>query len=234
MQLLKPENKKNNPLPVLAVGTFGLHLFTLLLLIFNGSMLQQLGRQLTPQSLVQLVDGRVITVDPQQNLERQPETIRRFVGETMSLMLTWSQQQPPTEVWEVSSQLVANNFKQKLKSEITNLNPDSQFENVTRGNENVLVIQKVSQPTKIGDGKWKVEILANQLIFNGYDKLGKSVSFNKQILVRAIDEPATSLPNAALPLHFAAYRLGEARLEIYNVCEIQDKNCSGNPNQALP
>ncbi|MBN4005316.1 hypothetical protein [Nostoc sp. LPT] len=234
MQLLKPENKKNSPLPLLAVGTFGLHLFTLLLLIFHWSMLQQLGRQLTPQSLVQLVDGHAITVDPQANLERQPETIRRFVGETMSLMLTWSQQQPPTQIWEITSQLVADDFKQKLKSEITNLNPDSQFENVNRGAENVLVIQKVSQPQEISNGKWKVEILANQLIFNSYDKLGKSVSFNKQILVRAIDEPATSLPNAALPSQFAAYRLGEARLEIYNICEIKDNNCSGNPNKALP
>lgn len=234
MQILKPENRKNNPLPLLAVGTFGLNVFTLLLLLFNGSMLQQLGRKLTPQSLVQLVDGRTITVDPEPNLERQPEAIRRFVGETMSLMLTWSDQQPPTQVWEITSQLVADNFKQKLKSELTNLNQDSQFENVNRGAENVLVIQKISQPTKISDGQWKVEMFANQLVFNGYDRLGKSISFNKQILVRAIDEPATSLPNAALPSHFAAYRLGEARLEIYNVCEIKDKNCSGNPNQALP
>ncbi|MEH2275117.1 MAG: hypothetical protein V7K40_10110 [Nostoc sp.] len=234
MQILKPENRKNNPLPLLAVGTFGLNVFTLLLLLFNGSMLQQLGRQLTPQSLVQLVDGRTITVNPQPNLERQPEAIRRFAGETMSLMLTWSDQQLPTQVWEITSQLVADNFKQKLKSEITNLNLDSQFENVNRGAENVLVIQKISQPTKIGDGQWKVEMFANQLVFSGYDRLGKSTSFNKQILVRAIDEPATSLPNAALPLQFAAYRLGEARLEIYNVCDIKDKNCSGNPNQALP
>ncbi|MCC5619514.1 hypothetical protein LC605_31595 [Nostoc sp. CHAB 5836] len=234
MQLLKPENRKNNPLPLLAVGTFGLHIFTLLLLIFHWSMLQQLGRQLTPQSLVQLVDGRTITADPQENLNRQPETIRRFVGETMSLMLTWSQQQPPSQVWEISSQLVADDFKQKLKSELTNLNPDSQFENVNRGAENVLVIQKISQPTEISNGTWKVEMLANQLIFNSYDKLGKSTSFNKQILVRAIDEPATSLPNAALPSHFAAYRLGEARLEIYNICEIKDNNCSEKPNQALP
>ncbi|MEH1910036.1 MAG: hypothetical protein V7L05_33970 [Nostoc sp.] len=234
MQLLKPENRKNSPLPLLVVGTFGLHLFTLLLLIFNGSMLQQLSRQLTPQSLVQLVDGRTITVDPQPNLQRQPEAIRRFVGETMSLMLTWSQQQPPTQVWEITSQLVADDFKQKLKSQLTNLSPDSQFENVNRGAENVLVIQKISQPTEIDNGKWKVDIVANQLVFSSYDKLGKSVSFNKQILVRAIDQPATSLPNAALPLHFAAYRLGEARLEIYNICEIEDQNCSVNPNQALP
>lgn len=234
MQLLKPENRKNNPLPLLAVGTFGLHVFSLLLLLFHGSMLQQLDKQRTPQSLVQLVDGRAITVDPEPNLERQPEAIRRFVGETMSLMLTSSEQQPPTQVWEITSQLVADNFQEKLKSEVTNLNPDSQFENVNRGAENVLVIQKISQPTEIGDGQWKVEMFANQLVFSGYDRLGKSTSFNKQILVRAIDEPATSLPNAALPLQFAAYRLGEARLEIYNVCDIKDKNCSGNPNQALP
>jgi hypothetical protein len=230
MQIFKSENKKSNALPLLAVGTFGLHVFTLLLLIFHGSMLQQLRRQLTPQSLVQLVDGRVITADPQENLERQPETIRRFVAETMNLMLTWSQQQPPTTVWEISSQLVADDFKQKMKSQVINLNPDSQFENVNRGTENVLVIQKISQPTKIGNGQWKVEMFANQLTFSSYDKLGKSTSFNKQILVRAINEPATSLPNAPLPSHFAVYRLGEARLEIYNVCEIQDKNCSGNSN----
>jgi hypothetical protein len=230
MQLLKPENKKNSFLPLLAVGTFGLHLFTLLLLVFHGSMLQQLEQQLTPQSLVQLIDGRAITVDPQQNLERQPETIRRFVGEAMTLMLTWSQQQPPKTVWEISSQLVADDFQQKFQSELTNLNPESQFDSVNRGTENVLVIQRVSQPTKIGDGQWKVEILAHQLVFSSSDKLGKSISFNKQILVRAIDQPATSLPNAAIPLHLAAYRLGEARLEIYNVCEIQDKNCSGNSN----
>ncbi|NDJ23842.1 hypothetical protein GS682_19785 [Nostoc sp. B(2019)] len=228
MQLLKPENKKNSFLPLLAVGTFGLHLLTLLLLVFHGSMLQQLSQQLTPQSLVQLIDGRAITVDPQQNLERQPETIRRFVGESMSLMLTWSQQQSPKTVWDISSQLVADDFKQKFQSELTNLNPESQFDSVNRDTENVLVIQRVSQPTKIGDGQWKVEILANQLVFSSYDKLGKSISFNKQILVRAIDQPATSLPNAAIPLHLAAYRLGEARLEIYNVCEIQDKNCSVN------
>jgi hypothetical protein len=235
MQLLKPENnKRNNPLPLLAVGTFGLHLFSLLLLVFHGSMLQDLSRQLTPQSLVQLVNGEAITVDPQQNLERQPETIRRFVGETMSLMLTWSQQQPPKTVWEVSSQLIANDFKQKFQSEITNFNPDAQFDNVNRGTENIFVIQRVSQPTKIGDGRWKVEIQANQLTFSGSDKLGKSIGFNKQILVRAIDKPATSLPNAAPPLHLAAYRLGEARLEIYNICDIQDKNCSGNSNQVIP
>ncbi|MBW4615263.1 MAG: hypothetical protein KME21_18700 [Desmonostoc vinosum HA7617-LM4] len=226
MQILKTENKKNNSLPLLAVATFGLNLFTLLLLVFNNYLIQQLGQQLTPQSLVQLADGRAITVDPKQNLEREPETIRRFVGGAMSLMLTWSEQQPPKTVWAISSELIADKVQQKFQSEITNLNPDSQFENVTRGNESVLVIQKISQPVKINDGQWRVEILANQLTFSTADKLGKSAKFNKQIVVQAINEPATSLPNTALSLQSVAYRLGESRLEIYNICDIKDKNCS--------
>ncbi|MCV3214617.1 hypothetical protein OGM63_14025 [Plectonema radiosum NIES-515] len=220
MQILKSENKKSGILPLFAVATFGLHLLTLLVLFFHWSMLQQLQRRLTPQSLVQLADGHAITVDPKQNLERHPETIRRFVGETMTLMLTWSQQQQPKTVWEVSSELIANELQPKLQSEI------SPTENLSKGTENVLVIQSISQPTKIEDGKWKVEMFANQIIFTNSDRLGKSVSFNKIILVRAIDEQAASLPNSPLPLNLAAYRLGEARLKIYNICEIQDKKCS--------
>ncbi len=226
MQLVKKEKKKSSILPLLAVGTFGLHLFSLLLLLFHNSMIQDLKQQLTPQSLVQLVDGRAITVNPQQTNERHPETIRRFVGETMTLMLTWSQQQPPVTVWQISSQLLANNLKPKFQAEITNLNPTGQLSNINRETEYVLVIEKISQPTKIADGKWKIEMLANQLNFSGSNNLGTSTAFNKQILVRTIDEPAVSLPDNPLPWHLAAYRLGEARLEIYQICDIKDNNCS--------
>lgn len=225
MQLVKPENKKSSILPLLAVGTFGLHLFTLLLLLFHGSMIQDLKQQLTPQSLVQLVDGRAITVDPKETEQRHPETIRRFVGETMSLMLTWSQQQPPITVWEISSQLLASNLRPKIQAEISNLNSTGQLANVNRGNEYVLVVEKISQPTPIADGQWKIEMLAHQLNFSSSNNLGNSTSFNKQILVRTRDESAISLPTQPLSWHLAAYRLGEARLEIYEICDIKDNNC---------
>ncbi|MFK0734011.1 MAG: hypothetical protein HEQ35_13280 [Gloeotrichia echinulata IR180] len=227
MQKFKPETK-NSLLPLFAVGTFGLNIFGLLLLLFHGSMLQDLEKQLTPQSLVQLVDGRTITVDPKPNLERHPETIRRFVGETMSFLLTWSPKKPPKTIWNSSSGLIADDLKQKFQSEVINLDPANQFDNVNRVAETVLVIVKISQPKKIADGEWKLQINANQLIFNNSDNLGKSIAFNKQILVRAIDEQATVIPNAPLPLHREAYRLGQARLEIYNVCEINGKDCSSN------
>lgn len=225
MQLVKPENKKTSFLPLLAVGTFGLHIFSLILLLFNSTMIQALQKQLTPQSLVQLVDGRAITVDPQPTYERHPETIRRFVGETMTLMLNWSQQQPPQTVWQITSQLLANNLRPKFQAEITNLNSTGQLGNINRQTEYVLVIERISQPTQIAEGKWKVEMLAHHLNFSPANNLGNATEFNKQILVRAIDETAAVLPNQPLPWHLAAYRLGEARLEIYQICEITENNC---------
>ncbi|MCC5637165.1 hypothetical protein LC593_15125 [Nostoc sp. CHAB 5844] len=226
MQILKTENKKSNILPLFAVATCGLNVFVLLLLMFHGSMLQALKLQLTPQSLVQLVDGQAITVDPKPSFERYPETIRRFVGETMSLMLTWSEQQPPQTAWDISSQMLSNNIKQKLLLEITNLKSDSQFQTINKGSEYLLIIDSISQPTKITDGTWKLEMYAHQLSFSNYDKLGESNPFNKQILIRVVDEAVTSLPEKPQPWHLAAHRLGEARLEIYNICDIKDKNCS--------
>ena len=226
MQILKTENKKSNILPLFAVVTFGLNVFALLLLMFNGSLVQALKQQLTPQSLVQLLDGRSMTVDPKPSFDRHPEVIRRFVGETMSLMLTWSEPQPPQTAWGISSQMLSNNIKQKLLLELTNLKSGSQFEVINKGSEYVLVIDRISQPTPIAAGAWKIEMSAHQLSFSNYDKLGESSPFNKQILVRAVDEPAASLPQNPQSWHLAAYRLGEARLEIYNICDIKDTNCS--------
>ena len=220
------ENQKKNLLFLFAVGTFGLNFVILLLLFFHETMLQQLSQQLVPQSLVELADGRVISADPETNLERQPETIRRFIGETMTLMLTFSSKQPQNEVLEISSALLMDRFKSKFKTEIMKLNKINQVTSNNRSTESVFVIERISQPINIGVGEWKVEIQANQLIFSGSDLLGKSIPFNRQILVRAIANNPLTLPDNPLPWHLATFRLGEARLEIYNMCDLQQKNCS--------
>jgi len=220
------ENQKKNLLFLFALGTFGLNFVILLLLFFHETMLQQLSQQLAPQSLVELADGRVISANPETNLERQPETIRRFIGETMTLMLTFSSKQPQNEVLEISSALLMNRFKSKFKTEIMKLNKINQVTSNNRSTESVLVIERISQPINIGVGEWKVEIQAHQLIFSGSDLLGRSISFNRQILVRAIANNPLSLPDNPLPWQLATFRLGEARLEIYNMCDLQQKNCS--------
>jgi hypothetical protein len=226
MKLFQSENQKKNILFLFALGTFGLNFVILLLLFFHETMLQQLSQQLAPQSLIELADGRVISADPETNLERQPETIRRFVGETMTLMLTFSSKQPQNEILAISSALLMDRFKPKFQTEMMKLNQKNQITSNNRSTESVLIIERISQPIKIGLGEWKVEIQANQLIFSGSDLLGKSIPFNRQILVRAIANNPISLPDNPLPWHLATFRLGEARLEIYNMCELQQKDCS--------
>ena len=226
MKLFQSENQKKNILFLFALGTFGLNFIILLLLFFHETMLQQLSQQLAPQSLIELADGRVISADPETNLERQPETIRRFVGETMTFTLTFSSRQPQNEVLAISSALLMDRFKPRFQTEMMKLNQKNQIASNNRSTESVLIIERISQPIKIGVGEWKVEIRANQLIFSGSDLLGKSIPFNRQILVRAIANNPISLPDNPLPWHLATFRLGEARLEIYNMCDLQQKNCS--------
>ena len=218
MQTLNTEKNQTNIVPLFAIGTFGLHLFTLLLLMFHGGMLQQVKRKSVPQTLVQLEDGRVITADAKSSWERDRQTIRRFVGEAMTLMFTWSPKQSSTVVWDISSDLLRNDFKRKFAGNFNNFELESP-------EQNVLVIQKISQPEVISDGKWKVELEASRLIFSRGDNLGKSIPFNKQILVETKDE-VTPLPRFSTPLNLAVYRLGEAKMQIYNICNIEDKTCS--------
>ncbi|MBE9214372.1 hypothetical protein IQ247_17140 [Plectonema cf. radiosum LEGE 06105] len=229
MQTLNTDKNQTNIVPLFAIATFALHFLTLILLMFHGGMLQQVKRKSVPQILVQLADGRVITADATSNLERDMpkassfanrQTIRRFVGETMTLMFTWSQKQSSTVVWNITSELLRNDFQRKFAQRFNNFELESP-------EENVLVIQRISQPEVISEGKWKVEILGNRLIFSRGDNLGKSVPFNKQIFVEAIDE-VNSLPNIPTPLNLAVYRLGEARIQIYNICDIEDKSCYEN------
>jgi hypothetical protein len=226
MQLLKSENKKTNILPMFAIGTLGVNVLTLLVLMFHGSMLQRLNQQIALPSLIQLIDGQVITANPQENQERYQQTIRHFVGETMTLMLTWSQQQPPNMVWDISSQLVTDDFQPKLQTKINNLNSEKRIASSYQATEQILAIQRISQPEQIAEGKWKVEMMANILVFHNSDRLGESIPVNQQIFVQATDESVTSLPQSPTPLHVAAYRLGAARLQIYKVCDLKDKSCS--------
>ena len=161
MQTLNTDKNQTNIVPLFAIGTFGLHLFTLLLLMFHGGMLQQVKRKSVPQFM--------------------------------------------------------NDFKRELAQKYNRFELESP-------EQNVFVIQNISQPEVIADGKWKVEIIAHRLIFSRGDNLGKSIPFNKQILVETKDE-ITPLPRFSTPLNLAVYRLGEAKMQIYNICDIEDKSC---------
>jgi hypothetical protein len=225
MQLINPKTNKRNILPIFVVATFSVHLISFLVLMFHWSMLQRFSNQQV-QGFVQLVDGRAIAVNSQEYLERHPQTIQRMVGETLTLMFTASEKQPPETVWQTTSQLLSDNLQQKLQSEITQTNPASNRNNTNTNIESLLLLQSISKPEKIAEGKWQVDVIANRLVFTATNRSGEKISFNKKILVQAIDNPKIVLPAAPTPLNLAVHQLGEAKLEIYNICDIKDKNCN--------
>lgn len=225
MRYLSPNQNNTNLIPLFVIGTFSLHLLTLLILMFHGTMLQQVKRKTLPETLVQLADGRAITVSATDNLERNQQTIRRFVGEAMTLMLTSSAKLPPPLVKDISDPLLAEEFKQRLKSKNNDIDFNNKQERTSRNTEKVLVINKISQPEKISNGEWKVNILANRLIFKGTEKTGNSIPFNKQIFVRAVSIDKVTPFQAETAANLAISGLQEARLEIYNICELKDEKC---------
>ncbi|MDJ0774102.1 MAG: hypothetical protein QNJ49_11870 [Mastigocoleus sp. MO_167.B18] len=196
--------------------------------MFHNTMLQQVKRKTLPETLVQLADGRTIGVSATGNLERNQPTIRRFVGEAMTLMLTSSKNLPPSLIKEIASPLLSEDFSQKLNSKNNNIDFNYGLDRNSRNTEHVLAIAKISQPEEISKGKWKVDIYANHLTFKGTEKTGTSVPFNKQIFVRAIEKSKLTPNQSGIPANLAISALQEARLEIYNICELKDKKCSTN------
>lgn len=226
MRSLNPNKNNTNLIPLFVIGTFSLHLLTVVTLMFHNTMLQQVKRKILPETLVQLADGRTIGVAATGNLERNQQTIRRFVGEVMTLMFTSSKNLPPNLIKEITFSLIGEEFRHKLNSKNNKIGFNNQQEKTLRNTENVLVIKKISQPEKISSGNWSVNILANRLTFKGTEKTGDSIPFNKTIFVRAIEKSKVTPISSGIPANFAVSSLWEARLEIYNICELKDKKCS--------
>ncbi len=234
MQYREPENQRKNILLLFGLGTLGLNTLVLLLLFFNQTFLQQLSLALTPQSLIELTDGRAITADPQANLEREPATISRFVGESLTLMLTSSPRLRSIQALATTSPLLSVNLKEKFTERILKQQRALRLRLGDRNIETVLVIERISQPIKIEAGQWKVQVLAHQLLFSQSDLLGKSLPFNQLIGVRATNKNQISLSDKPRSLDLATYRQGEARLEIFDICAIEEKNCSLNLQNNQP
>ncbi|MGB3656263.1 MAG: hypothetical protein WBA41_34315, partial [Rivularia sp. (in: cyanobacteria)] len=102
LKFLNRASKKfstGDTLALFAVGTFGIHLITFFLLILLIGSYSQLNKK-PPPSLVQLETGKGIKLAPLGNVERTPQVVSRFVSDTMTLMMNWSGNLPPTTIEE--------------------------------------------------------------------------------------------------------------------------------------
>jgi hypothetical protein len=240
------EKKRADIIPLFALGTLVIQVIVLLLSMWQAGSLAGLSDKQTP-TLVQLEDGKAIRVGAMDYTERTPATIRRFVGDTMTMLMNWSGTLPPATPEETKnpkldpgvslglsgaggSKKIAQTtwqagfaFDESLRPEfmklIASLTPQNVFSGDTQA---VLVINYLSEPTKIGEGKWKIGMVSNLLVFNKGDKLGKAVAFNKELFVKSVEAPKT--PEGASKLEKTIYNIRQSGLEIYAVRELARGN----------
>jgi hypothetical protein len=244
MRILKVPQKE--VFPIFVLSTVVLQVIVLGLLLVAFLSIVQLSRRPLP-TLVQLVDGRAIQVGPGQYLERSPETIRRFINDTLTLMFSWSGTIPPetvedakapksdpgvpvqtaqrgnmrvaTSAWQASFAL-SEEFRKPFVEKLAGLTPADLFNSKGGGTQGLLVIRRMDAPQVLAPGKWKVSVVADLLFFNRQDRIGKAVSFNKEIYVAAVDPPTNPLAEKANGLEQIVYRTRQAGLEIYAIRDL--------------
>jgi len=255
VRLLGTKKRKINILTTFAIATFGLHLLTLTLLVFQGLKIRQLSLR-KPPTFVQLIDGQ--PVNKLDNLAREPETIRQFVSKTMISMFDWSGKLPPQTIEQVSqpqkdagivirtanggnkrvatsswlaSFALSEDFRQGFLSTIAQITPSEVFaQNSNRAISAKLLIKRVDPPQQISPGQWRVSMVADLVQQKRGDKRKVIVPFNKDLLVRATDNFAYPLPQRATNLQKAIYSVRTDKLEIYEMRDL----CLVDKYEGLP
>ena len=235
---------RENILPLFVLGSTLLNVIIFVQLCLNNIWVARLAQK-PPPALVQLIDGRTVTVAPQDSLHREPGNIKRFVQETMTLMFSWSGHLPTgsnkptsqairdpgiriknsrnritTPSWSASFAL-SEGFRSAFLIELAELTPQS----IWRSNTAVfLLIDRIGEPKEIASGRWKVKLVSNLMTFENSDPVGQGIEFNKEIYLRAVTPSLSPVPSSASEYQKTAYRIREAGLEIYKITSLSPQN----------
>ena len=235
------EKRNTHYLPLFVLGSVGLQIVILFFLFLQADALSRLSRQAAP-TLVQMQDGQPVRVAAMGFQERTPETIRRFVNDTLVLMFNWSGSLPaataeeagqptpdpglPIELDRGKRQLAtaswqagfafSETFRQDFLQRVAELTPPGVFAGTTQV---VMVVNHVSAPEIAGEGRWKVNVVAHLYVFNETNALGDAIPFNREVFVEAVTAPA--VPDGETPLEQAIYRIRQAGLQIYAIRELE-------------
>ncbi|MEP0879578.1 hypothetical protein NDA00_27765 [Funiculus sociatus GB2-M2] len=235
---------KSDGLGLFALGTFGLHLLTCFGLVLLYGAYSQLSQK-APPSLVQLDTGKAIAVAPLGNKERTPQVVSKFVVDTMILMMNWSGTKPPTSIEEATKPVldpgvdirsvggrgkvttaawqagfaISEDFRKEFLQKLAELTPNGVFS----GNTQVaLVPLEIQSPQKIAEGKWKVRMVANLMVFDKGNNLGEVIPFNKEIFVQAVEAPEFEREQAGVAA--IIYQVRSSGLEIYAIRDLIQEN----------
>ncbi len=233
-------NKKESSLiPAFIVASVGIQLILLLINFVQLGKMNKIADSKVP-TLVELVDGTSARVAPAAHNERTSQSISVFVGKTMTGLLSWSSvlQSGNTDADPSSKQILdtgvqlgerkvtkatwnagfglSEGFRQPFLQEISKLTPQDIFNGGKT--QSLLVVRHLSEPTKLGYGRWKQDLVANLVMFENGSQIGKGIAFDKTIFIRAVDTP--SPPERATEIQLAAYKARRDGFEIYKMQDL--------------
>lgn len=237
MRLLS--RKELNLTPIFLIGNAVIVTLILLIELLNFSRIGKIAQSKAP-TLVELGNGESIRVSSINNYERSPQAITYFVGQTMTGLLSWNavpiavneyspntserikldsgvqagDRKITTTTWSTGFAL-SEDFRAPFLKEIAKLTPPDVFNGTT---QSILKVNLFSEPKKIGQAKWSIDMVAEVIVFQGNNMIGSPIAFNKTIFVRAIDTPA--LPDMSSEHQQIAFRVRKAGLEIYKIQDL--------------
>jgi hypothetical protein len=130
----------------------------------------------------------------------------------------------PTNAWQASFAFSDDQqFRSSFLRQVAEMVPEGVFrQNRNSGSKVVFVPLHISKPELIESGKWKVQVVANLVVFRADDRSGTLIPFNKDVFIRAIDAPNPPAETSALVQ--AIYQVRKTGLEIYGMRELQREN----------
>jgi hypothetical protein len=206
-----------------------------LLLFFSYS---NLSKKPVP-TLVQLASGEAIATSTLGNKERSPEVISKFVSKTMTMLMSWSGTisgentgtdslpdpgidiQIPGGKGKVTTPTfqaafaISEDFRKEFLGALAVLTPSNVFAGTVKV---VFVPLEIQKPIQIAEGKWKVIVVSNLLVLDQSDIAGKTIPFNKEVYIRAVEVPEFQPNLTGIMLAVQQARL--SGLEIYAIRDL--------------
>ena len=191
-------------------------------------------------SLVQLNEGRSVLVEPVNSQYRTAAVIDAFVEESMSQLFTWNVvskdsnsrritdvgvnvgngRKVPTRTWQASF-TIAQDFRESFLQQMAQSFIPS---GVLSGEaQSTLLIESITTPMATGPGIWQVDMVAYLVIFDGRNPQGNATSFNKTIVVKAVEAAIDPLPEETSPIQKAVYKTRSKGLVIDEIYELGSK-----------
>ena len=209
---------KINYTPLLLLGNFGLSIVIILQLLFQGSLLLEVGNE-PPTRFVELTNGETLKTQPITSKERSPQAIDKFTRTMMEALFSASNniavvegnnlekeagvsinEKTITERSAVALMFVTPELMPMLLDDISKVvNKEILAGSKTR----VLKITHLSKPQKVENrtGYWEVDMVATLYTYNPLQRELLSSRFNKKIQLKVVDYPTDTFQSLSLDLN---------------------------------